>query len=241
MLSLARRDLVAEIMDDPDIDPMVHRRALCGLVRLNRLSAPDRALWRAIRRAQPATRRLRVLDVACGSADVSLALQRRAAAHGVALDLVGVDASVTAVQEARQRATAAGARATFERLDVLAEPLPTTDVAMCSLFLHHLDGERAARLLRAMAAAARHLVLVDDLARGAIGLALATAVPYLVTRSAVVHVDARRSIRAAFTPGEARALALGAGLTQVDVTRHWPRRFLLSAAAGIDRSDACEP
>jgi hypothetical protein len=80
-----------------------------------------------------------------------------------------------------------------------------------------------------MSAAARRLVAVDDLVRGAAGYLMAATAPRLLTRSPVVHVDARLSVRSAFTPEEARELAEAAGLSELDVRRHWPGRFLLTA------------
>ena len=71
-------------------------------------------------------------------------------------------------------------------------------------------------LLYKMRCAARRLVLVSDLVRSRAGYALAAAVPRLLTRSRVVHVDAVRSVEAAFTPEEFRLLAAEAGrLTSV--------------------------
>ena len=99
---------------------------------------------------------------------------------------------------------------------------------MCSLFLHHLDEEPAAQLLRVMAAAARRLVLVNDLRRGWDGLLLAHFAGLCLTRSPVVRVDAVRSVRAAFTLAEARRLAATAGLAGASVSRRWPARFLLT-------------
>lgn len=231
MFSLATRSRVAELMDDPTIDVDSHRRALRGLARLNRLSMPDRALWAAIARALPGRSTLRLLDLACGSGDVSVALQRRARRHGVDLEVVCVDASETAVHAARDHARKAGATITVERGDALsARHSGSFDVVMCSLFLHHLDRPQALNLVRNMAIAARHLVLVEDLARGGAGLALAASVPRVVTRSAIVHEDARRSVRAAFTPREAAALAIDAGLRSVRVRRHWPARYLLAGS-----------
>jgi hypothetical protein len=82
--------------------------------------------------------------------------------------------------------------------------------------------------LRRMADAAGRLVLVNDLCRGATGLALAHLACRLLTRSPVVHTDGPRSVAAAFTPTELAGLAAEAGLTGATVTRHWPCRMLLS-------------
>jgi hypothetical protein len=99
---------------------------------------------------------------------------------------------------------------------------------MTSLFLHHLDNGQAKRLLRAMAAAAGHLLVVNDLVRHAVTLMMVAVAARLVTRSDVVHVDASRSVRAGFTPSEIRRLARSAGLRGAAVRFCFPCWFLLS-------------
>jgi hypothetical protein len=117
----------------------------------------------------------------------------------------------------------------FSVLDVLAGSLPGGfDVVACSLFLHHLAEEQAVLLLQAMADATQHLVLVNDLRRSAVGLALTHLAAWTLSGSDVVRVDGPRSVRAAFTVHEAAALARAAGLKGAIVERHWPFRFLLS-------------
>lgn len=218
-----------EIMDSPHLGESRHRRALDALHRINWLSRAAAQLWVDIRRLQVAEESgpLRVLDLACGGGDVVLALERCARRHGVDLEVRGCDASPVAVQRAVEKAAAAGSAAEFFRLDVLREPLPEDVDVMCStLFLHHLDEVEAVDLLRKMAAAARRMVVVQDLARSRSGLVLACLGVYLLTRSDVARVDGPISARAAFTPQEALQLAHRAGL-EVRVRRCWPRRYNL--------------
>jgi hypothetical protein len=68
---------------------------------------------------------------------------------------------------------------------------------------------------------------VVDLDRTAAGLALAWAASRLLTRSPVVHLDATASVRAAWTPEEALAMARDAGIERPRVDRAWPQRWLL--------------
>src|SRR5204862_3015533 len=132
------------------------------------------------------------------------------------------------IQTARERAANAEADLTFFPLDVFREPLPSDyDVITCSLFLHHLDEAQAVDLLRRLAAATRRLVLINDLARGPLGYTLAYFGTRVLSRSRVVHTDGPLSVRAAFTPNEAVALAWQAGVTGATVARRWPCRVLL--------------
>jgi SAM-dependent methyltransferase len=225
--ALARRERIPELMDDPGIDPGEHRRALAGLARVNRFSGSVRVLWNpiaALARTLP-TRPLRVLDVACGSGDVPVGLWARAKTAGLYVEVDGCDISPTAVSAA----TTAGGAGRFFVHDVLLEPLPAGyDVVTCSLFLHHLADGDAVTLLRRMADAAGTLVLVNDLARSRFNYLAVWVACHALTRSRVVRFDGPASVRSAFTPGEALALAGRAGLAGATVARRWPCRFLLS-------------
>jgi SAM-dependent methyltransferase len=227
---LTRRERQPEIMDDPGLATAQLQGALGGLARLNALSDSARIVWRPIRRLAQArkTNRLRVLDIACGAGDIPIRLWRRARRAGLTLDIVGIDISPRSVEFARQRASAAGARVAFACGNALTDPLPQDcDVALCSLFLHHLPDDDARSLLRRMNGAARHMGLVSDLRRGLYGLALAYGASRLLTRCEVVHVDAVRSVRAAFTPQELGRLAGEADLPQATIAYRWPARMLL--------------
>jgi SAM-dependent methyltransferase len=215
-----------ELMDEPGLDPLRHAQALRALARVNRLSLTSSRVWASLHRVRRDTNRpLRVLDVACGGGDVAVALARRAKRAGVALEVHGCDVSDFAVGHARERAEEAGVEASFFQLDVVDGTLPGGyDLVCSSLFLHHLADEDAVGLLERMAGAGR-AVLVQDLVRSRVGYALAWAVPRVVSRSPVAHVDGPRSVEGAFTVQEAADLARRAGLVGAVVGRCWPRRF----------------
>jgi SAM-dependent methyltransferase len=230
MGSLSQRRRRPEIMDQPGLDPGRHAAALRGLARINFWSRSAGILWPplAALARQLGTTRLRVLDLASGGGDVAIRLWRQARRAGLEFHIEGRDLSPLAVGHARAAAARQRADMAFQLGDVLQGPLPSGfDAVLSSLFLHHLDEDQAAAFLRRMAETAGRLVLVNDLARGWTGLALAHLATRLLTRSPVVHCDGPRSVEGAFTPAEALALAAQAGLNGATVSRHWPCRFLL--------------
>jgi SAM-dependent methyltransferase len=231
MSLLRQRHRRPELMDQPDLRPDRHIKALHALARINFFSHSSGILWpklAALARAL-APRAPRVLDVATGGGDVPIRLWRRARRAGIALELEGGDISPVAVEHARRRAAEVGAPIRFFEYDALTGPALTGyDAVVCSLFLHHLEEGQALALLRRLAGMAGRLVLVNDLERGWPGFLAAHLVTRLLTTSHVVHVDGPRSVAGAFTLAEARALAERAGLSGARVDRRWPFRWLLT-------------
>lgn len=218
--------MTPELMDDPAIDAATHAHALRGLARLNRVSRSVETVWSAIHALarRRGLSRLRLLDVATGSADVPIGLFERARRAGITLEIDVCDRSAQALAIADERARAAGVALGSFPIDIVREPLPVLaqgaayDVVLASLFLHHLTRDEAVVVIGRMAQAGRAL-LVNDLVRGRLNLALVGATALAVTRSRVVHVDSMLSVRAAWTPAEMVALFEEAGLRGARVTQ----------------------
>jgi 2-polyprenyl-3-methyl-5-hydroxy-6-metoxy-1,4-benzoquinol methylase len=229
---IAQRCREAELMDSPELEPSLHLGALAGLRRINVVSRAAATLWPFLeevsRTIQPAP--LRVLDLACGSGDNLMGLAALARQAGVAIRCEGCDASPLAVETATRDAHRRGLQAvSFHQRNVLEEDLPRGyHIVTCSLFFHHLSDEQAVDLLTRMAAATNDMLLVSDLRRTRVGLTLAWVASRALTRSPVVHVDAIRSVAAAFSESEILRLANRSQLHHCRLVRRWPQRWVLS-------------
>jgi 2-polyprenyl-3-methyl-5-hydroxy-6-metoxy-1,4-benzoquinol methylase len=220
-----------EIMDRPDLDAASFRGALKALERINFFSRSARILWPPI--AALAKRKgqgsLRLLDIACGAGDIPIKLWRWAKSEGFELQVEACDRNQLALEHAAAKAETAGCPVRLFRWDAEVDHLADSyDVVLCSLFLHHLLDEKGIRLFRSMAAASRHLVLVNDLARSRFGYATAYFGTRLLANGTIARVDGPRSVQSAYSLDEVRELALRAGLTNATVRRRWPFRFLLT-------------
>ena len=231
-----------ELMDDPGLSEVEHVVALAALARINAVSRTSAQIARRVASrfdvrgrpaaASPLNSPLKVIDVACGGGDVTIGLAvrlgRLAALQGhAAPEVIGIDLSEVALERARRQAAARGVAVHFLAADITAARCPPCDVAVSSLFLHHLDDTTATRLLESLAVASRFGVVISDLIRSRVGLALAVVGTTLLSRSRVARVDGPRSVRAARTPAEYRALFAAAGMGTATVRRTWPERVLV--------------
>lgn len=231
-----------ELMDDPAIAEPDHLHALSALARINLVSRTAARLAEGIRGLldeTPRGARCTVVDVACGGGDVTLDLARRLRRRAsAAVQVVGVDVSPRAVERSQAAAARRGSDATFDVRDVLTDGCPPCDVAVSSLFLHHLDDAAATRLLQSMATAARLGIVVSDLVRSRLGLGLAVVGTTILSSSWIARVDGPLSVRAARTPAEYRRLCDAAGLESATIRRVWPERVVIHwqrSTSGVPR------
>jgi len=229
----------AELMDDPGLPEAEHLHALDALATINAMSRTAAQIAAAAAAVIPGDEPgpVQVVDLACGGGDVTLTCGRRLAGSlgGREIVMTGVDFSRRGLDRAAARIAAARTavagmplRFTFMARDIVASGCLPCDVAISSLFLHHLDDEPAVRVLRSMAENCRMGFVVSDLIRSQLGLALALLGTSVLSRSRVARVDGPLSVRAARTPEEYRRLLAAAGLATATIRRTWPERVLIT-------------
>ena len=230
-MNLQIRQREPELMDQPGLCDQEHGNALAGLGRVNWWSRSSSIFWKPLLQlAQSAgAEPLKILDIASGGGDVSVDLAIRGRRAGLNVEIAGCDISEYAVRYATEQARRRQLENVhFFQSDIFQEPAERKyDLVMCSLFLHHLDEPQAVQLMQWMSESTRHLMLINDLRRTRLGYCLAWAGCRLLTRSPIVHTDGPISVAGAFSIEEAEQLARQAGLEKVQITRHWPQRFLL--------------
>jgi len=208
-----------EWMDGPCTYEEYARGAL-DLERVNRLTLGYRPalrfLERMLGRVGPGHGPLHVVDVGCGHGDGLRQIYRWAARKKIPLRLTGVDINPYAARLAQECDRRAGVPAasiawiTANAFEV--DSVAPVDVAMSSLFTHHLSDAAIVDLLRWNEATARAGWLVNDLRRSeraAMGFKWLTR----VARScAMVKHDGAISFRRALTMDEWRQRCAQAGV-----------------------------
>ena len=237
-MPLRTRERQAEWMDDPAAPPGELARSLAYIRRVNSLLGYSRAtvghLARFSRRWKPGET-VRILDVATGSADIPRAILRWSRRRDFDVRVVAVDLHHTTLKLAAQPAEP---RLRFVRADALRLPFAngSFDYVLTAMFLHHLDDDAAAGVLREMDRVARRGIIAADLLRHRRAYAWIT----LLTLGAgpMVRHDARASVAQAFTKAEVLALRGRAGIGYASYHRHFAHRFAL---AGERPAESLEP
>lgn len=219
-----------ELLDLPNPDPDALRGNLADLARVNRflggtrLSA--RALSRLIAHYAPGTP-VRLVDIGTGAADIPDALLASALLSEHPLHAIAIDRSLPILQLARGAVPGTPlVAADGHRLPLRDD---ATDVAHCSLLLHHFDPPEAVPVLAEMARVARLGIIVNDLTRSRIGLAGAWILGNVATRNPLTRHDAPLSARRAYTVDEITDLLKAAGLRVLTVDTAFGYRAAVTA------------
>jgi len=155
---------------------------------------------------------LSVLEVAAGDGFVPKELQKRFS-H-IHFDVTLLDRAPSHLPRNNGMRAVAG--------DALALPFQDSafDLVSSSLFVHHLQPDRVVLFVREALRACRVAVLINDLVRHPLHLAVAYAgVP--LYRSRLTRNDAPASVRQAYTVDEMRNFLETAGASRVEIHRQY--------------------
>jgi ubiquinone/menaquinone biosynthesis C-methylase UbiE len=151
------------------------------------------------------------LDVAGASGDIANLSRKSLARKGVGLEPILLDRAATHLNGHYPSVCS----------DALALPFGdgSLDVVGCSLFAHHLEPQQVAEFATEALRVARHAVIISDLIRHRLHLALAFA-GWVLYRSRLTRHDAPASVRRAYKVAEITEILKPAGAAGVEI-RHF--------------------
>lgn len=211
-----------EHLDRP-IAPAARDASLGDIDRLNAWFGGHALTLRAIERATagrgPGRHRWLVADVGGGRGDFAGRLIRRARRRGRRIHVVVVDRDPDLLAIA---ARMAAPDLSLVRADATALPFreSSVDVVTMSLTLHHLEPDAAVAGLRQMHAVSRVAIVVNDLLRTRLSLAMVWLATRLLGCHPVSRHDGPLSVRRAYSADEIVTLTEKAGLPTPRIERH---------------------
>ena len=209
-----KRAIIAELLDSDSGTPAEIVTALADLQRVNRWFggvATTQSLVQYVAE-KLGTSSLSLLEVAAGSGYVPEATRQRLQNRGVRLEVTLLDRAPSHLINGN-RAVAG---------DALALPFPDAsfDLVGCNLFAHHLASQQLVQFVDEALRVCRTAVLINDLVRHGLHLALVYA-GFPLYRSRLTRHDAPASVRQAYTPQEMVALLAQTKTGQVEIRRHY--------------------
>jgi ubiquinone/menaquinone biosynthesis C-methylase UbiE len=231
------RSLAPEYLDDhqPDQQTMDRIYRFLSLVNL-RLGGTRATLARfeVLSRSWTPRRRINVLDVATGAADVPRALIAWGRERGFDIHVTALDLSLGALTSAR-RAGSPDDRLRFICADVDHLPFPdhAFDYVTCALFFHHLTDARIVSTLAAFDRVAARGIVVNDLVRR--WRAYFWIRVFTLPVHPILRNDGPLSVQKALRPDELQGLVERAGLAWLTILEHFGHRMTLAGdRPGVD-------
>lgn len=207
----------AEILDSDACSAVEVQAALAVIGRINRrfggVSTSQKLVEEIARVA--GLRRLSMLEVAAGSGDLPEIIRANLAEHGIQLDVTLLDMARSHLPRGNRSVVANGLHLPF--------PDASFDLVSCNLFAHHLSPEELQRFVNEGLRVCRRAVLINDLVRHPLHLALVYA-SYPLMRCRVAWLDGLTSVRRAYTPTEIHQLLahqIASGAVRVDIFRNY--------------------
>ena len=207
-----RRRPTRELLDTDSGTPSEVAASLNDLRWFNRWFGGISTSSRLIEIVARATSKLSVLEVAAGDGFVPKELQKRFSQ--IHLDVTLLDRAPSHLPRNNGMRAVAG--------DALALPFQGSafDIVSSSLFVHHLQPDQLVLFVREALRVSRVAVLINDLVRHPLHLAVAYAGLPLY-RSRLTRNDAPASVRQAYTVEEMRNFLEKAGASRVEIHRQY--------------------
>lgn len=211
-----RRINSPEILDSNDCPPAEIAASLQDMCLVNRWFGGVATTRSLIERVANATgkKHFSWLEVAAGFGEVPRVAGKQLARKGITLDITDLDRAPTHLRPG-ERALAA---------DALALPFRDNsfDVVGCSLFAHHLEPHELARFVEEASRVSRCAVLINDLIRHPLHLALVYA-GFPLMKSYVSRFDGVASVKRSYVPEEVRKMLSNGPSSnrKVEISRHY--------------------
>jgi ubiquinone/menaquinone biosynthesis C-methylase UbiE len=210
-----KRKVIAELLDDDLGTPEEVANSLVDLRHINNWFGGTTTTTTLLRRIVEVAgqRKLSVLEIGSGLGDVPLGAQRSLAKDGVELQVTLLDRVSSHLPQSEVSAVLG---------DAMHLPFgdDSFDVVSCSLFAHHFEPDELPPLVTEALRVCSRAVLINDLIRSRVHLAL-TYAGLSLFRSPITWHDAPASVRRAYTRDEMKSMLAKLPAKRVEITRHY--------------------
>jgi 2-polyprenyl-3-methyl-5-hydroxy-6-metoxy-1,4-benzoquinol methylase len=219
------RSSEAEMMDDFNLGHQVIDPIMDELEVVNKLLGGYRVFFDAFETIG-LKHGMTISDWGCGGGDSLRVIAQWARKRGIKLNLVGVDATASAVKYAREKSTGYS-EISYIHSDVMSPHLQKDqfDVVISSLFTHHFREKDWIALVQKMAYCAKEYVVINDLHRHWFAYHSIGILTRLFSRSEMVKHDSMLSVLRSFKRQELHEMLREAGFKNYRIKWMWAFRW----------------
>lgn len=167
-----------------------------------------------------------VCDWGCGGGDSLRAIANWARRKGLKLDLIGIDATKSALDYARERSSGYP-EIRYIQADVMSDDIVRHqfDIVISSLFTHHFPDESWIGLVRKMADSATYRVIINDLHRHWFAYYSIGVLTSILSKSEMIKHDSKVSVLRSFKKQELQNLLDSSFLHDYHIKWKWAFRW----------------
>lgn len=217
-----------ELMDDLQCSGPVVVQTLRELEFINKWLGGNHVTLQAIKAItrKKSLRRVRIIDVGCGSGDVLLHLRQWASANDLQTELTGVDANPHIINLAQTHCNQYS-DITFESMDILSMKFKSleTDILIGTLFFHHFTQTQLTDFFSQLKNQVRIAIIINDLHRHPLAYYSIKWLTALFSKSEMVKSDAPLSVRRGFSRPELETVLRNAGYDRFKISWKWAFRW----------------
>jgi 2-polyprenyl-3-methyl-5-hydroxy-6-metoxy-1,4-benzoquinol methylase len=205
MISTKNRSDQREIMDDFTLEGKHLRENLDILATINKWLGGNQITLNGIKKLVDGLskdKKIRIVDLGCGNGDLLRRISKLGAQLGYNFDLVGIDANKDSINYAK-KLSEGYENITYLQLNIFSEEFKAYeyDIALLTLFLHHLNNEEIIENLNHLKLKAKLGIVVNDLHRNKIAYFLFSIISVFFNNK-IVRNDGLVSILRAFKRSE---------------------------------------
>ena len=225
MPDFSKRSTEDEMMDDFSLDHSVIDPIMDELEAVNKLLGGYGVFLNAFKKIGVRDGMI-ISDWGCGGGDSLRSIANWVRKRKLNLNLIGVDATASAIEYARKRSVEYPEISYIES-DVMSDKLlpDQFDIVISSLFTHHFENESWIELIKKMSGCARKAVIINDLHRHWFAYHSIGILTQLFSKSVMVKHDSKVSVLRSFKRKELKSLLDRAGIKKFSIRWMWAFRW----------------
>ncbi|MBC7744226.1 MAG: methyltransferase domain-containing protein [Flavobacterium sp.] len=214
-----------EMMDDFSLGHQVIDPIMDELEVVNKLLGGYRVFFNAFNKLK-IVNGTTISDWGCGGGDSLREIARWARKNKLKINLVGVDATPSAVDYARLKSRDYP-EISYLLADVMSLELKKNqfDIVISSLFTHHFPEQEWIKLIQKMAFCSKHYVIINDLHRHWFAYYSIGILTRLFSRSEMVKHDSKLSVLRSFKKTDLVRMIQKAGIVAYEIKWMWAFRW----------------